>query len=188
MQFCDNSFITEPTAKSDCSVPSRSSSPKILVNLESWSVAPSPRSSNATLIWSAARTKPSTSFSEVLPRRPASCASWLSCSREERVSIFLNSSLRCSTCSAVRPVYLRTLAISWSISAYICTACLPAITAPVSAATPPTATVCQRCHVLLNRSSIVWDFPSSAFTLEISFLTSLIFLTCSFQALEPRSI
>ena len=88
VQFCDSSLITEPTASKERSVPSLASSPKMFVSLESVSVAPSPRSSRATFIWSAAFTNPSTSSCEVLPRRPASCASRLRSSREVRVSIF----------------------------------------------------------------------------------------------------
>ena len=169
-------------------MPSRSSSPKMDVSLESCNVAPSPSSSNATLIWSAALTKPKTSSSEVFPRRPASWARRLSSSREERVSIFLNLSLRCSTSSAVMPVYLRTDAISCSISAYICTAFFPAITAPVRAATPPMATVCHSCHLLLNRSKKVCDLASSPLTRAISSFTNRILCACAVHASEPRSI
>ena len=117
VQFCESSLMTEPTDSSAFSVPNRSSSPKMLVSLESVSVAPSPSSSSATLIWSAAFTNPMISSFDCLPSLPASSARMFSCSRLERVSIFLNSSFRSSTCSLAMPVNLRTLAISASMSA-----------------------------------------------------------------------
>ena len=159
----------------------------MFVNLESVSVAPSPKSSSATFIWSAARTKPRTSSCEVLPKRPASCASWFNSSREVRVSIFLNSSFSLSTSSAVIPVNLRTDAISASISAYAFTAERPAITKPVTAAAPAAIVVCQSFILRLKRSQKVSLSRSSLFTRSISARTAFICLHCLSQASLPRS-
>ena len=159
----------------------------MLVNFDRVSVAPSPRSSRATLIWSAAFTKPSTSSCDVLPRRPASWASLFKSSREVRVSIFLNSWLSSSTCSAVIPVNLRTLAISASISANAFTAERPAITMPVTAAAPAARVVCQSFILRLKRSQKLSPFLSSRLTLSISALTCLMYSVCFFHASEPLS-
>ena len=146
----------------------------MLVNFDSVKVAPSPRSSSATFIWSAARTKPRTSSTDCLPNLPASCASWLSPSLDVRVSIFLNSSFSFSTSSAVIPVYFFTEAISASISAYAFTAERPASTKPVTVATAPATTVCQSFHLRLMRCNSVSPSRSSLFTRSISARTAFI--------------
>ena len=188
VQFWDNSLMTEPTDNSAFSVPRRSSSPKILVNLLNVSVAPSPNSSSATLIWSAARTKPKTSSLDCFPSLPASSASTFSCSRAVRVSIFLNSSFRSFTCSSVIPVNLRTLAISASMSANALTAERPAIIKPVMAAIIPIRVVCQSFILRLKRSQKPSPSIRSAFTRAISAFTLLMASACRFHSTVPRSI
>ena len=188
VQFCDNSLMTEPTARRDLSVPRRSSSPKIEVSLESVKVAPSPRSSSATLIWSAALTNPSTSSFDVFPRRPASSASRFKSSLEVLVSIFFSSSFKSSTCSAVIPVNLRTLAISASMSAYAFTADLPAMTSPVTAAAAPMIVVCQSLSMRLNLCQRPSESRISSLTRESSAFTFLIASTCRFHSWVPLSI
>ena len=173
VQFCESSLMTEPTDSSAFSVPSRSSSPNIVVNFDSVRVAPSPSSSRATFIWSAARTKPKISSFDCLPSLPASSASTFSCSRAVRVSIFLNSSFRSSTCSLLIPVNLRTLAISASMSANALTAERPAIISPVTAAIIPIRVVCQSFILRLKRSQKPSPSIRSALTRAISAFTFL---------------
>lgn len=171
-----------------CSVPYRFSSPKMLVSFESVSVAPSPRSSRATLIWSAARTNPITSSCNCLPSLPASCASLLRSSRLVRVSIFLNCSLSTSTCDAAIPVNFLTFAISASISAYAFTAERPAIITPVMAAAAPASVVCQSFILRLKRSQKPSPSRSSALRRSSSLRTWRILAVCAFQASLPRSM
>ena len=173
VQFWESSLITEPTESSAFSVPSRFSSPKMLVSLESVSVAPSPSSSSATFIWSAAWTKPRTSSLDFFPSLPASSANMFSCSRPVLVSIFLNSSFKSATCSSVIPVNLRTLAISASMSAKALTAERPAMIRPVMAAIIPIKVVCQSFIFRLKRSQNPSPTDKSAFTREISAFTFL---------------
>ena len=173
VQFWESSLITEPTDSKAFSVPSRSSSPKMVVSFERVSVAPSPSSFSATLIWSAARTKPRISSFDCFPNFPASSASTFSCSRAVRVSIFLNSSFKSSTCSLVMPVNLRTLAISASMSANALTADRPAIIKPVTAAIIPMSVVCQSFILRLKRSQKPSPSIRSAFTRAISAFTRL---------------
>ena len=117
-EFCESSLITEAVASIAPLRPRRWSSSKSMASLPTFLTAPSPRSSpRATLILSAASTKSSICFLEVIPSLPASPASALSCSREVRVSIFLRLSLRSSIASAESPVYLRTCAFASSMSA-----------------------------------------------------------------------
>ena len=173
MQFCESSLMTEPTDSRAFSVPKRSSSPNMVVNLESVSVASSPSSSRATLIWSAAFTKPIMSSFDCLPSFPACSANIFNCSRPERVSIFLNSSFKSATCSLVIPVNLRTLAISASISAKALTAERPAIIRPVTAAIIPIKVVCQSFILRLKRSQNPSPTVSSVLTLASSVFTFL---------------
>ena len=187
MQFCESSLMTEPTARRAFSVPMRSSSPKMLVSLLNVKVAPSPKSSSATLIWSAARTKPRTSSCEVLPSLPASCASLFKSSRAVRVSIFLNSSLSSSTPEADSPVNLRTFAISWSISAKAFTAERPAMTRPVTAAAVPAIAVCQSLSFRFMRSHRLSFSRSCELTLAISAFTRLTASHWRFHSSLPRS-
>ena len=187
MQFCDNSLITEPTASRAFSVPRRSSSPKMLVSLLNVSVAPSPRSSKATLIWSAAFTKPKTSSCDVLPNRPASCANLFNSSRPVLVSIFWKSSFSCSTSEAFIPVNFRTFAISWSISAKAFTAERPAMMIPVMTAAMPARAVCQSFNFLFIRSHRLSFSRSCEFTLAISAFTRFIASHCLFHSSLPRS-
>ena len=187
VQFCDNSLITEPTASRAFSVPSRCSSPKMFVNFERVSVAPSPRSSKATLIWSAAFTNPNTSSCEVLPNRPASCANLFNSSRPVLVSIFWNSSFKSSTSEAFIPVNLRTFAISWSISAKALTAERPARMMPVIAAAMPASAVCQSLSFRFMRSHKLSFSRSCELMLAISAFTRLIAWHCLFHSSEPRS-
>ena len=56
VQFWDSSVIVEPIDSSACSVPSSLLMPKMSDSFDSTSVAPSPMSDSATLIWSAPRT------------------------------------------------------------------------------------------------------------------------------------
>ena len=102
-----------------CLRPRRRSSSKSMASLPTLATAPSPRSSpSATLMMSAACTNSRILSLAVMPRRPASPASALSCSRLVRVSIFWRLSLRSSTSFFVRPVYFLTLALASSIVAY----------------------------------------------------------------------
>ena len=165
--------MTEPTDSRAFSVPRRFSSPKIVVSFESVKVASSPSSSSATFILSAALTKPRTSSLDCFPSFPASSASTFSCSRAVRVSIFLNSSFKSSTCSSVIPVNLRTLAISASMSANALTAERPAIIRPVMAAIIPIRVVCQSFILRLKRSQKPSPSIRSAFTRAISAFTRL---------------
>ena len=188
VQFCESSLMTEPTDSRAFSVPSLSSSPKMLVSLLKVSVAPSPNSSSATLIWSAARTKPRISSFDCLPSLPASSARMFICSRGVRVSIFINSSFRSSTCSLVIPVNLRTLAISASMSANALTAVLPAITRPVMAAAIPMSVVCHSFILRLKRSQKPSPSMRSALTRTISAFTLLMASHCLFHSAVPRSM
>ena len=192
VQFCERSLITLPTASKLFSVPSRASSPKMLVNFERVSVAPSPSSSSATLIWSAALTNPKTSSFDVLPRRPASSASRFKSSRLVRVSIFLKSSFSSFTSLSARPVNLRTFAISASISAKAFTALRPAITSPVPNAAAPARMLPHLSTKPLMRSTSP-EFSScvslsSSFTSAICALTRLIASHCLFHSSVPRSM
>ena len=188
MQFCESSLMTEPTDSRAFSVPKRSSSPKMVVSLLSVSVAPSPSSSRATFIWSAAFTKPIISSFDCFPSLPASSASTFSCSRLERVSIFLNSSFKSSTCSAVMPVNLRTLAISASMSAKALTAERPAIIRPVTAAAIPMRVVCQLFILRLNRSQNPSPTVNSVLTLASSAFTFLMDSVWRFHSAVPLSM
>ena len=67
------------------------------------------------------------------PRRPALPASWFSCSRPVRVSIFFKSSFRSRTAASASPVYLRVSAIASSIVANSPTLFLTANERPVMA-------------------------------------------------------
>ena len=180
--------MTEPTDRRAFSVPRRFSSPKMPVSFESVRVAPSPRSSRATLILSAARTKPSTSSCDCFPSRPASWARRFRSSREDRGSIFLNSSFSFSTSSADIPVNLRTFAISCSMSAYAWTADFPAMTKPVTAAPKPTSAVWQSLSQRLKRDHSPCCGCICSLTLPSSSFTALILAICSSHAFEPRSM
>ena len=87
----------------------------------------------------------------VFPSRPASWANSFSLSRPVRVSIFLNASLRASTCSVAIWVYLRVFAICSSISAKAFTARLPAMTIPDSSAAVMKIDDCQSFIVRVKR-------------------------------------
>ena len=98
--------------------PMRLSSPKAMASLPTLSMAPSPKSSpRETLIMLPASTKSIIASFACRPRRPALPASWFSCSRPVRVSIFFRSSLRSRTAASASPVYLRVSAIASSIVA-----------------------------------------------------------------------
>ena len=56
VQFCERTFTVEPTASIASLVPSICSTPKMLVSLAMTWVAPSPKSTSATLMMSAAST------------------------------------------------------------------------------------------------------------------------------------
>ena len=158
------------------------------VNFDSVSVAPSPRSSSATLIWSAARTKPSTSSSDDLPSRPASCASLFSSSRLVRVSIFLNDSFRLSTWSFVIPVYFCTFVISWAMAANASTELPMPLTNRVTAPMAATMPTCHACMVDLTRAQPFSCSPTTVLTFWSSALTAAIFRLCSSHAALPRSM
>ena len=164
----------------------------MLVSLESVKVAPSPSSSNATLIWSAALTNPKTSSLEDFPSRPASSASLFKSSRLVRVSIFLKSSFSSFTSSSANPVNLRTFAISASISAKAFTALRPAKTSPVpTAATPAMMLPHLSTKPLMRSTSPTFSFSvslSSSLTEANSAFTRLILSHCLFHSSVPRSM
>ena len=132
-------MIAEPVASIAPRSPMRWSSPNAIASFPIWSTALSPRSSpNATLILSAASTNSSMPSLEVIPKRPAAPASSLSCSRDERVSIFLKSSFSSRTCSSVCPVYFRVFAMTSSMEAKASEHMRTVCVSPVSAAQPCT--------------------------------------------------
>ena len=113
-----STLMAEPVASSAPSSPFFLSSPNTMVSLPIWSMAPSPRSSpRATLILSAADTKPSISFLPWMPSRPATPASALSSSRGVRVVISAKVSFISSTSRLVCPVYFMASVIESSILA-----------------------------------------------------------------------
>ena len=117
-----STLMAEPVASIAPFSPFVLSSPNTIVSLPIWSMAPSPRSSpRATLILSAASTKPSISFLPWIPKRPAAPASAFSSSRGVRVVICLKVSFISSTSAFVWPVYFITSVIASSILAKLWT-------------------------------------------------------------------
>ena len=117
-ELAPRTLMAEPVASMAPLSPLFLSSPNTMVSLPIWSMAPSPRSSpRATLILSAASTKPSMSRRAVMPSRPAAPASALSSSRGVRVVMRLKVSFISSTSRLVCPVYFITSVIASSILA-----------------------------------------------------------------------
>ena len=182
--------MTDADESMACFSPILSASPNSCASLPMFFTASSPRSSpSATFIWSAACTKSSICCLLCMPRRPASPARSLSCSRAVRVSIFIKSSLSCCTASSVSPVYFFTPLMCSAMSAYSFTysamACLRALNLPAMLSNT-TATPCHLLPIFVKKLSLLAAFCSS-FIFWSSLLASCSERVSACHCSEPRS-